>query len=64
MTTLAILVLAVLTAQAAYRGQARRRAARVMRSADEWTEADIVRWLELIEPFPLGVEAEESEPSW
>ncbi|MHC4953989.1 MAG: hypothetical protein ACYTGZ_08865 [Planctomycetota bacterium] len=64
MTTLTLLVLAALTAQAAYRGQQRRRAAHLMRSADEWTEADTVRWLELIEPFPLGVETEEQDASW
>ena len=53
MTSIALLVLALLAAQAALRGRARRRAAQLIRPADEWTSEDTQRWLDLIEPFPL-----------
>lgn len=62
MTTLAILVLAVATTQALLRGRARRRAALLIRPADQWTDEDTRRWLELIKPFPLHVE--EQEQRW
>jgi len=59
MTTIAILVLAVLTTQAALRGRARRRAALMMRPAAQWTDSDTRHWLSLIEPFPLHPEEQE-----
>jgi hypothetical protein len=59
MATIATLVLAVLTAQAALRGRARRKAALMMRPAEQWTDADTQHWLGLIEPFPLHVEEQE-----
>jgi len=62
MATITTLVLAMLTAQAALRGRARRKAASMMRPADEWTEADTRHWLALIEPFPLH--PEEQEHRW
>jgi len=62
MTTLAILVLAVLTAQTLLRGRAQRHAALLIRPAEQWTDADTRRWLELIQPFPLH--QEEQEQRW
>ena len=61
MTMLATLVLSVLTAQLLLRGRARRRAARMMRPADQWTAADTEHWLGLIEPFPLHAETEKQD---
>ena len=61
MTTLVVLTLTLMAAQLALRGRARRRATRLIRPADQWTGEDVRRWLELIEPFPLG--AEEPEQS-
>ena len=59
MATITILVLSVLTAQAALRGRARRCAALMMRPADQWTDADTRHWLGLIQPFPLHPEEQE-----
>jgi len=59
MNTLAGLILALTAVQVALRGRARRRAHRNLRPAAEWTGDDVRRWLELIEPFPLGREERE-----
>ena len=59
MTTLAVLILALMTAQAALKGRARVRARRNLRPAAEWTGKDVRKWLDLIEPFPLGTEEPE-----
>lgn len=59
MTTLAVLILALMAAQLALKGRARIRATRNLRPADQWTGEDVRRWLELIEPFPLGAEEPE-----
>ena len=59
MTTLAILILALMATQLALKGRARRRATRLLRPAELWTGEDVRRWLELIEPFPLGNEEPE-----
>ena len=59
MTTLAVLILTLMAAQLALKGRARRRAARNLRPADQWTGEDVRHWLALIEPFPLGHEERE-----
>jgi hypothetical protein len=52
-TTLLLLTVAVLLGQWLLGRRARRDAAQLMRPADQWDEADVDRWLALIEPFPL-----------
>lgn len=59
MSTLAVLILALMAVQLGLRSRARLRARRSLRPADEWTGEDVRRWLELIEPFPLGREEPE-----
>jgi hypothetical protein len=59
MTTLAVLILSLMAVQLGLRGRARLRARRNLRPAAEWTGEDVRRWLELIEPFPLGREEPE-----
>lgn len=54
MTTVLSLSAALLLAQWLLGRRARRDAARLLKPADDWDEADVDRWLALIEPFPLG----------
>lgn len=54
MTALLLLTVAALLGQWILGRRARRDATHLMRPADEWDEADVDRWLALIEPFPLG----------
>jgi hypothetical protein len=53
-TTLLGLSAALVLAQWLLGRRARRDAARLLKPADEWEDADVDRWLALIEPFPLG----------
>jgi hypothetical protein len=52
-TTLLLLTVATFLGQWILGRRARRDATHLMRPADQWDEADVDRWLALIEPFPL-----------
>ena len=54
MWTLLSLFASLLTAQAICARRAKRETQHMMRSGDLWEAEDLDRWLELIEPFPLG----------
>jgi len=54
MTALLTFLALLLLAHVACVRLARRTAGRLMRPADELEAEDVDRWLELIEPFPLG----------
>jgi hypothetical protein len=54
MTVFLAFLALLLLAHVACARLARRAAGRLMRPADELEAEDVDRWLELIEPFPLG----------